>query len=235
LAITRALSKAGARLIVVDNDLETLAGVEAEFSSSPRPFTFHADIRERQSLEEIRDQLEKAGIGLNTLIANAGINVRMAALDIPDEGIRNIIDTNFYGTFITIQTFAPLILKHPPGRIVVNSSAAAVHGMNLRAVYAATKAGLSGLVRCLAIEWGPSGTTVNAVGPGIIRTPLTQQYMDEHPDRLEASLANTPLRRIGEPEDVADVITFLVSDASRFITGQTIYMDGGLTAGSAWW
>jgi gluconate 5-dehydrogenase len=79
------------------------------------------------------------------------------------------------------------------------------------------------------------GTTVNAVGPGIIQTQLTQAYIDEHPERAQATIDNTPLRRLGTPEDVADVVAFLASDAARFITGQTIYVDGGFTAGSSWW
>jgi NAD(P)-dependent dehydrogenase (short-subunit alcohol dehydrogenase family) len=107
--------------------------------------------------------------------------------------------------------------------------------MALRAPYTATKAGLSGLVRSLSIEWGRYGATVNAVGPGIIQTPLTQEYMKQNPERVSAAIANTPLGRLGEPEDVADVVAFLASDAARFITGQTIYVDGGLTAGSSWW
>ena len=107
--------------------------------------------------------------------------------------------------------------------------------MDLRAAYTATKAGLSGLVRALAIEWGPKGSTVNAVGPGIIETPLTRAYMDQFPERVKASIENTPLRRLGTPEDVADVVAFLASDAARFITGQTVFVDGGLSAGSAWW
>jgi NAD(P)-dependent dehydrogenase (short-subunit alcohol dehydrogenase family) len=118
---------------------------------------------------------------------------------------------------------------------VITSSVSAIHGMDLRAAYTATKAGLSGLVRALAIEWGPLGVTVNAVGPGVIETPLTKAYMEEHPERVEATVANTPLRRVGQPEDVADVVLFLASDAARFMTGQTVFVDGGLSAGSAWW
>jgi NAD(P)-dependent dehydrogenase (short-subunit alcohol dehydrogenase family) len=137
--------------------------------------------------------------------------------------------------FITCQVFGPLLLAKPGGRVVVTSSLSAIHGMNLRAAYAATKAGVSGLVRSLAIEWGPKGANVNAVGPGIIKTPLTMAYMEQFPERVTASIEHTPLRRLGTPEDVADVVAFLASDGARFITGQTIYVDGGISAGSSWW
>jgi 3-oxoacyl-[acyl-carrier protein] reductase len=116
----------------------------------------------------------------------------------------------------------------------VTSSLSAIQGTDLRAAYTATKAGLSGLVRSLAIEWGPKGVTVNAVGPGIILTPLTKAYMDQYPERVTATIENTPLRRLGTPEDVADVVAFLASDGARFITGQTVYVDGGISAGNSW-
>jgi NAD(P)-dependent dehydrogenase (short-subunit alcohol dehydrogenase family) len=146
-----------------------------------------------------------------------------------------MLDTNLYGAFVTCQVFGPLLFAQPGGRVVVTSSVSAVHGQDLRVAYASTKAGLSGMVRALAIEWGPLGVNVNAVGPGVIETPLTRAYMEQYPERVEAAIANTPLRRIGLPEDVADVVLFLASDAARFITGQTIYVDGGISAGSSWW
>ena len=130
---------------------------------------------------------------------------------------------------------APLLLRRPGGRCVITSSISAVHGQRLRAAYCGTKAALGGLVRALAVEWGPRGCTVNAVGPGVIRTPLIQEYMEANPDRVEAAIAHTPLRRVGEPQDVAGVVTFLASEAAAFVSGQTIFVDGGLTAGSDWW
>jgi NAD(P)-dependent dehydrogenase (short-subunit alcohol dehydrogenase family) len=233
-AIARGLVAAGARVWVTSKpgSDEHLGG---GWPDGVRPTHRETDSRDRAALDQLRTEIEGRMGRLDILVANAGINVRMHALDLPDEQVQAIIDTNLYGTFATIQTLAPLVLARPGGRIVVNSSMAAVHGLDLRAVYAATKAGLSGLVRSLAIEWGRHEATVNAVGPGIIRTPLTETYMTEHPERVAAALRNTPLGRLGEPADVADVVLFLCSDAARFITGQTIYVDGGLTAGSSWW
>jgi NAD(P)-dependent dehydrogenase (short-subunit alcohol dehydrogenase family) len=189
------------------------------------------DVRDRRDLERVRDSLDS----LDILVPNAGVNTRIEAAGLDDGSLRDILDTNLYGVFVTCQVMAPLLLRRPGGRCVVTSSISAVHGQRLRAAYCGTKAGLSGLVRALAVEWGPLGCTVNAVGPGVIRTPLTQAYMDDNPDRVEAAIAHTPLRRLGEPEDVAGVVTFLASDAAGFITGQTIFVDGGLTAGSDWW
>ena len=231
LAIVRALRRDGAKVIAVTKSKEQIDVFHKEFAEDPLAGAELADVRDRRSLEALRDKLGR----LDVLVPNAGVNTRVKALDLPDEPLHEMLDTNLYGVFVTCQVFAPLLFAQPGGRVVVTSSISAIHGQDLRAAYAATKAGLSGLVRALAVEWGPLGVNVNAVGPGIIETPLTKAYMDQHPERVEAAIAHTPLRRIGTPEDVADVVLFLVSDASGFMTGQTVYVDGGVSAGSEWW
>jgi NAD(P)-dependent dehydrogenase (short-subunit alcohol dehydrogenase family) len=231
LAITRALRRDGAQVTAVGNSKEQIEAFRKEFSEDPLANAEFADVRDTDALAAVRDGLK----GLDILIPNAGVNTRVKALDLEDEALWEMLHTNLYGVFVTCQVFGPLLFARPGGRVVVTSSLAAIHGMDLRAAYTATKAGLSGLVRSLAIEWGPRGVTVNAVGPGIIETPLTRAYMDQHPERVTATIENTPLRRIGTPEDVADVVAFLASDGARFITGQTIYVDGGVSAGSSWW
>jgi NAD(P)-dependent dehydrogenase (short-subunit alcohol dehydrogenase family) len=231
LAITRALRREGARVIAVGKAKDQIDLFRKEFSEDPLASAEHADVRDRGALEALRDRVG----GLDILVPNAGVNTRVPALELEDAPLREMFDTNLYGIFITCQVFGPLLFARPGGRVVVTSSLAAMHGMNLRAAYAATKAGISGLVRSLAVEWGPKGVTVNAVGPGIIKTSLTTAYMDQFPERVTATIEHTPLRRLGEPEDVADVVAFLASDGARFITGQTIYVDGGISAGSSWW
>jgi NAD(P)-dependent dehydrogenase (short-subunit alcohol dehydrogenase family) len=231
LAIVRALRRDGANVIAVSKSKDQVASFHNEFAEDPLAHAELVDVRDRRSLESLRDKLSR----LDILVPNAGVNTRVKALDLPDEPLHEMIDTNLYGVFVTCQVFAPLLFAQPGGRVVVTSSISAIHGQNLRAAYAATKAGLSGLVRALAVEWGPLGVNVNAVGPGVIETLLTKAYMDQFPERVEAAIAHTPLRRIGTPEDVADVVLFLASEGSRFITGQTVYVDGGVSAGSEWW
>ncbi|GAC1505449.1 MAG: SDR family oxidoreductase [Candidatus Dormibacteraceae bacterium] len=231
LAIVRALRRDGAKVIAISKSKEQVAAFHQEFAEDPLAGAELADVRDRRSLEAVRDRLSR----LDILVPNAGVNTRVKAMDLADEPLRDMIDTNVYGVFVTCQVFAPLLFKQPGSRVVVTSSISAIHGQDLRAAYAATKAGLSGLVRGLAVEWGPLGVNVNAVGPGVIETPLIKAYMEQFPERVEAAIAHTPLRRIGTPEDVADVVLFLASHASRFMTGQTVYVDGGVTAGSEWW
>ena len=231
LAIVRALRRDGARVIAVGNSKVQIEAFREEFSEDPLASAEPADVRDVAALKAVRDGLDR----LDILIPNAGVNTRVKALDLEDGALREMLDTNLYGVFVTCQVFGPLLVARPGGRVVVTSSLAAIHGMDVRAAYTATKAGLSGLVRSLAIEWGPKGVTVNAVGPGIIETHLTRAYMDKNPERVAATIENTPLRRLGTPEDVADVVAFLASDGARFITGQTVYVDGGVSAGSSWW
>ena len=221
LAIAGGLREAGATVVVASRSAQPIDRLRAEV----------CDVRDRSDLERLRDSLES----LDILVANAGVTRRVEALGLEEAELRDMIDTNFYGVFLTCQVMGPLLLRNPGGRCIVTSSISAIHGQKLRAAYCGTKAGVSGLVRALAVEWGPHGCTVNAVGPGVVRTPMTEAYMKANPQRVEALIAHTPLRRLAEPADVAGVVTFLASPAAAFITGQTIFVDGGVTAGSDWW
>lgn len=194
-----------------------------------------ADVTNRASLEAAREALEAQGAPVTVLVTAAGTNVRAPALEVADEDVRRMIDVNLYGTIATFQVLAPLLLRNATSRFIAIGSVSGKYGMNLRAVYGATKAGISGLVQSLAIEWAPSGATVNAVGPGVIDTPLTAGYIEKFPDRAQALIDHTPVARLGTADDVSHVVSFLASAQSSFITGQTLYPDGGLSAGCSWW
>ena len=221
LAIAYAMHEAGADVVIAGRSAVPLDPFRSEV----------CDVRDRAQVERLRDTFDS----LDILVANAGMNKRGLAIELDDSALRDIIDTNYYGVFVTCQVFGPLLIQKPGGRCIMTSSIAGIHGQKLRVAYGGSKAALDGTVRALAVEWGPLGCTVNALAPGFIRTPLSLPYMEANPDRVEAVIAHTPLRRLGEPVDVAKVAVFLASDAAAFITGQTIYVDGGVTAGSDWW
>ena len=231
LAITRAFHREGASVVAITRHEDQAEAVRTEFADDPRVRVQIADVRDRASLKRVRGGLDE----LHVLIPNAGVTTRAEALDLEDDALRAMVDTNYYGVFVTCQVFGALLLRSPGGRVVITSSISAIHGQKLRAAYCGTKGAVSALTRALAVEWGPKGATVNAVAPGIIRTPLIQAYADANPEKVEAGVAHTPLRRLGEPADVADVVLFFASDAARFVTGQTLFVDGGMTSGSDWW
>jgi NAD(P)-dependent dehydrogenase (short-subunit alcohol dehydrogenase family) len=199
------------------------------------PRLLDGDVADRARMGEIAAQLTREGVDIGTVVASAGTNVRALALDVDDAAVRSMLDTNLYGVFVTFQLLAPLVLAGPNGRFIAVSSLSAIHGQRLRAMYAATKAGVSGLVRALATEWGPMGATVNAIGPGILRTALTGRYMDEHPDREQAAIAHSLVGRLGSLDDVAFAAEYLASPECSYVTGQTLIVDGGASAGSTWW
>lgn len=204
-------------------------------ASLPNPVLLDADVSDRDRLVEIADEMTADGVNLGAVVASAGTNTRELALDVDPEDVRRMIDVNLYGAFATFQVFAPLVLQEAGGRFIAISSLNAVHGMRLRAPYSATKAGVSGLVRALAVEWGPMGATVNAIAPGVIQTPLNQAYMDQFPDRAPLMKEHTPVGRLGVVDDVAHAADYLASEGSGFMSGQTLVLDGGFSAGSSWW
>jgi NAD(P)-dependent dehydrogenase (short-subunit alcohol dehydrogenase family) len=235
LAIARHLAKDGKALVLVGDRPDELEAAQSELASSARVFTYTADIRNPAELEEVAERVRAVDHRVRGLVVNAGIQRRAPLLDLAAEDLTALVETNLLGSMHTLRAFAPLVLAAEGGRFVVTSSISALMGMELRAAYGATKAGLSNLVRSLAVEWGPRAATVNAIAPGVIRTPLVAEYLRDNPGKAEKAISATPLGRIGEPEDVAEVVGFLLSDAARFITGQTIVVDGGLSAGIHWW
>lgn len=231
LAIVRRFVEAGATVVAVSRHESNLQQVRDEFKGNTRVVVEQGDVRDRSSLERIRDRLSS----LDVLVANAGHAVRVEASELDDESLRDMIDTNYYGAFVTCQTFAPLLLQKPGGRVILTGSISGEHGQRLRVAYCGTKGAIHAITRGLAVEYGPKGTTVNAIAPGIIQTPLIAAYAQANPDRVDAAVAHTALRRLGTPEDIADVALFFASDASRFVTGQVLVADGGLIMGSDWW
>lgn len=214
VAITFASDEAGAA--------DTVSAVE---SAGRKGVAFQADARDAERAAEVVAQAEEELGPLDALVANAGVTRDGPSIRMDAEAFMEPIEVNLAGAFYVMRPAARGMARRRSGSIVALSSIVGRVGNAGQANYAASKAGLVGLVRAMAREVAPRGVRVNAVAPGMIQTRLTDVLTDEW---REALLKRTALARLGEPADVAGPVAFLCSDRARFITGTVLDVDGGL-------
>lgn len=195
-------------------------------SGQTRTLAVRADVRDIEEVEAMAAHIRAVFGGVDILINNAGVSQIKLFTDCSAQEITESLDVNLKGAMLVSKTFAPQMVADKYGRIVNISSMWGICGASCEVPYSAAKAGLIGFTKALAKELGPSGITVNCVAPGLIATPMNDS-LDKA--SLDAIIQDTPLCRIGTPEDVAEAVFFLASDAASFITGQTLTVDGGLT------
>jgi len=221
-AISRELADAGAHVAVNyragQEAAETIAG---EISG----LAVQADVSSADEVQSLVERVESEFGDLDILVNNAGVTRDTLIARMSDEDWEAVIDTNLRGTFNTARAVARKMLRRRSGAIVNLSSVVGVHGNPGQANYAASKAGIIGLTKALARELGSRSVRVNAIAPGYISTELTDVLNEEQRGLI---LGNTPLARLGEPEDVARAVRFLCSDEAAFITGEVLLVDGGL-------
>ena len=227
LAIARTLGYAGVKVAVV-NRTETAgkaaaAGLKAEGIEAR---AFPCDVSRKKEVEAMADAVEETLGPVDILVNSAGINIRKKALEFEPAEWNQILDINLKGTFLTCQTVGRRMVARRGGHIVNISSIGSFIGLTDRAPYCASKGGVTQLTKVLAIEWATSGVTVNAIGPGYVRTPLITALLKD-PGFQEMMNRQVPMKRIAEPEDLQGILLVLCSKAGAYITGQTIYVDGG--------
>jgi len=222
-AVVHALAGAGATVLGADLEGERLRRLAGDL---PAGCAIALDVADPRALERAAAAAVDAHGRLDILVNAAGIVSRSAALDVTPEEWHRVLDVNLGGTFFACQAAARVMVARDGGAIVNVASELALVADGNHAGYIASKAGVAGLTRALAVEWGPLGIRVNAVAPGLTRTPMTADMAEA--DR-EDYRTRTPDRRLAEPEDIAEAVLFLVSDASRHVAGQLLVVDGGYT------
>ena len=197
-----------------------------EIAAKTGAVAIRADVSDPDEVRRAVTETERAlGGTVEVLVNNAGVAHSGLVQDMTDDEWRRICDTNLSGAFYLCRAVIPGMVASHSGRIVNVGSMWGKTGASCEVAYSATKAGLRGLTMALAKELGPSGITVNCVEPGFIDTDMTAEFDDE----VRAVVCDdTPMGRLGTPEDIAAVVTFLCSDAASFVTGQVIGVDGGL-------
>ena len=229
-ALVEGLVEAGADVVASSRrQAEVDATALAIERKGKRTLRLAADVTDRASLEALREAALAAFGKVDILVNCAGSTRRRPTLEVGDGEWLGILDTNLNGTFRACQVFGAPMLERGYGRIVNIASLASFVGLYEVAAYAASKAGVAALTRALAVEWGSRGVLVNAIAPGVFRTPLNQDLLDGTERGREFKL-RTPLARFGRVEELAGAAVFLASEAASFVNGEVIVVDGGFLA-----
>ena len=227
-AIAEGLASAGATTVIADilseqaeKSAETLRAQGLKVRSA------FLDVTKRQSVQHMVTEAVTEFDHIDILVNCAGILLRKPIEEITDEDWNTMMDVNLRGVFLCSQVVGVEMIKRKRGKIINISSNISQVLQPLRGVYAVTKAGVSHLTRVMALEWAPHHLNVNAIAPAPTLTDLNKPYFAAHPEDLEKRIQSIPLGRLGNPGDYVGMAVFLASQASDFVTGQTIFVDGG--------
>lgn len=222
-AIAETLAGAGARVAVVGRDRERATAVAATLGSDARGFA--CDVAEPASVSAMVDEVEKGMSTVDILVNNAGLTRDNLLVRLKDDDWNAVLDANLRGAFVAMRAAARGMMKRRWGRIVNISSIVGLKGNKGQANYAASKAGLIGLTKSVALELASRNVLANVVAPGFIETDMTSAMT---PEARAGMSAQIPLERLGRPQDIAGAVAFLASEHAAYITGQVLVVDGGL-------
>lgn len=223
------LADAGADVVATGRRASLVDDVAAEIvARGRRTCRVTADVGDVASLERLRDACLAACGAIDILVSAAGITQRVPSLAMDEAEWQAILDTNLGGTWRTCRVLGAPMLASGRGRVITIGSLSSFVGLHEVAAYTASKAGVAGLTRALAVEWAPHGVTVNAIAPGVFRTDMNERLLDS--PRGQEFLLRTPMRRFGRLEELVGAAVFLASEAASFVTGHVLVVDGGFLA-----
>lgn len=229
-SIALGLAQSGAKVVVAARTAAEIEAVADEIRASGGEAVAQvADITLSDQIDALVEAAVNSFGGIHILVNNAARSFFRPLMDLREDGFDKIFDTNVKGTFLLSRSAAKVMMGQGGGRIVNITTVGAVRGGAMMGVYHASKAAVKMLTMCMAVEWAPFNILVNAVGPGLTRTHFSQPIW-ANPEVERQLVTRVPMARLAEPEDIVGAVLFLCSDAARFITGQSLYIDGGTLA-----
>ncbi|WP_079530087.1 SDR family NAD(P)-dependent oxidoreductase [Halobacillus hunanensis] len=221
-------AQSGADVIIIARSKQDLLNTKSEIEFyGQKAWTVQADVNDYESIIEAVDKI-RDGRSLDIWVNNAGMNIRSLAEDVSEAEWEKIISTNMKSAFFLAQYAAKTMKQVKRGKIINISSVGGHTALRTGVVYAMTKSALIQMTKNLAMEWGSDQINVNAIGPWYFETALTEQLLKDE-DYVADILDRTPLKRIGKLEEITGAAVFLASDAGNYMTGQTLFVDGGMT------
>lgn len=229
-ALAIGLAESGANVALLsrtEKDLMETASLVEE--KGQKALILPTDVTKREEVHNAIGQIIEQWGKIDILVNNAGMNIRSKAFDVTDIEWQTIMDTNLKSAFMVSQEVGKVMKDRENGGKIINITSVGGHvALRTGVVYAATKAALIQMTKVLAMEWGQFGINVNAIGPWYFKTPLTEKLLSDQ-NYVNDILAVTPLKRIGELPELVGPVVFLASDAANYVTGQTLFVDGGMT------
>jgi NAD(P)-dependent dehydrogenase (short-subunit alcohol dehydrogenase family) len=230
--LARALARAGANLAITSRSKDSLTPFQREIEAMGREvLPLALDVRNYDDIQRAIEEIVSAWGRIDILVNNAGCNVRKSALEVTWDDWNLILDTNLRGMFFISQAVARQMIPRRYGRMINIGSVTCVAGYAGLTPYCASRGGVKQLTMSLAADWGPHGVTVNCLAPGWFKTSQNA-VLYEDPEWVDYVCERIPLKRPGQPHDLDGAVVFLASDASQYVTGQTLLVDGGISTGA---